>query len=137
MSSATSQRKARLFSTALLWLGVLALALHSLAGIVHSSPKTSAEGLIQICTPQGMVDIDSATGTLSRQPFAPQGDSQLRCCDLCAACAVPAIAAGNLPIAFNVAHASIDAQAPPLNGVVHADHPALTPLVPRGPPVLS
>jgi hypothetical protein len=137
MSLADSPRKARLFSTALLWLGVLALALHSLAGIVHSSPKTSAAGLIQLCTPQGMVDIDPATGAVSQQPVSPQDDGQLSCCDLCAACAVPAISAGNFLIVFNVAHASIDAQAPPLNGVVHADHPALTPLVPRGPPVLS
>ncbi len=137
MSVAFPPRKSRL-SAALLWLGVLALVLHSLAGIVHSSPRVAADGLIEVCTPQGMVKLDPATGAeLSRLPASQQDGSPMGCCDLCAACAAPAIAASDVSLVFNLARASIEARAPPLVAVFHADHPALTPLVPRGPPVLS
>jgi len=129
-----SSRKSRL-STALLWLGVLAIVLHSLAGIAHPRAGKSADGLIEICTAQGMVKIDSATGMVSSQQ--PLDDGQMRCCDLCAACGAPAIANSHPFIFFSVAFASIDAQAPPVVAFFPADHPALTPLVPRGPPALS
>lgn len=132
-----STRKAR-WSNALLWLGVLAIVLHSFAGIVHSRPKASADGLIELCTLQGIVKIDPATGSVvSQQPGAPQEDSQPRCCEMCAACGAPVIASSNPLVVFNVAFASIEAQAPPTVHIFPAAHPALTPLVPRGPPAFS
>ena len=132
-----SSRKSR-FSTALLWLGVLAIVLHSLAGIAHGRAGTSANGLIEFCTAQGMIKIETASGmVVGQQPVSPQDDSQMRCCDLCAACGAPAIANSHPFIVFSAAFASIDAQAPPVVAFFPADHPALTPLVPRGPPALS
>ncbi len=132
-----SSRKSRL-STALLWLGVLAIVLHSLAGIAHPRLGMSTDGLIEFCTAQGMIKIDTASGmVVSQQPASPQDDGQMRCCDLCAACGAPAIANSHPFIVFSAAFASIDAQAPPVVAFFPADHPALTPLVPRGPPALS
>ena len=130
-------RKSR-FSTALLWLGVLAIVLHSLTGIAHMRAGKSADGLIEFCTAQGMVKIDAATGmVLDGQNATQQDDAQPRCCDLCAACGAPAIANSHALVPFHVAFASIDAQAPPSVAFLPTEHPALTPLVPRGPPARS
>ena len=132
-----ASRKSR-WSTALLWLGVLAIVLHSLAGIAHPRVGTSSDGLIELCTAQGMIKIDTATGmVVSQQPGSSQDDNQPRCCDLCAACGAPAIANGHPLMVFSAAFATIDAQAPPTVEFFPAAHPALTPLVPRGPPALS
>ncbi len=137
MYLAVPPRKTRL-SVVLLWLGVLALVLHALAGVVHSGTRVAADGLIEVCTPQGMIKLDPATGAETNlQPVSQPEGGQLGCCDLCAACSAPAMAAVGFPLAFNLALATIGARAPPVIAVFHADHPALTPLVPRGPPVLS
>ena len=130
-------RKSR-FSAALLWLGVLAIVLHSLAGIAHMPVAKSVDGLIELCTAQGTVKIDPSTGMLQDgQNATQQDDAQPRCCDLCAACSAPAIAGNHAPSPFHVAFAAIGAQAPPGVTPLPADHPALTPLVPRGPPAIS
>ena len=130
----SSPRRKLRFPAALLWLGVLAIVLHTLAAVGHIRPGQSADGLIEICTPQGMVSIDPATGLVQAGQSPQQGDAQPRCCVLCAACAAPAIASCHLPAPCLVAFAAVDAQAPPFIAFFPAEHPALTPLVPRGPP---
>jgi hypothetical protein len=130
-------RKSR-FSAALLWLGVLAIVLHSLAGIAHMPVGKSVGGLIEFCTAQGTVKIAASTDMrLDGQNATEQADAQPRCCDLCAACSAPAIASNHAPPPFHVGFAAIGAQAPPSVIFFPANHPALTPLVPRGPPAIA
>ena len=130
-------RRSSCFSAVLLWLGVLAIVLHSLAGVGHIRAGKSADGLIEICTAQGMVRIDPATGLVQDQPAPQQNDGKLPCCDLCAACGAPAIANSHPPAVLTVTSATLEAPAQLHLTFYPADHPALTPLVPRGPPVHS
>lgn len=129
-------RRPRL-TLALLCFGVLALVLNSLAGISHARAST-AGGLIEVCTPQGLVKIDLATGLVAaQQPVSSSDDAQLRCCELCAPCSMPALGDGAAVQVLDVAYASFIAQAPPASFAVPVAHPELSPLVPRGPPALS
>lgn len=124
----------------MLWLGLAAMAMNALAGMNHVRPSAGANGLsaLEICTLRGIVKLDPVTlAPIQGEAPVPHGTTKPGCCDLCGACGVAAVADVNPLAAINVAAASIEAQAPPAAPEFASPHPALTPLVPRGPPALS
>ena len=124
----------------LLWLGLSAMAMNVLAGMNHVRPAAGATGMaaLEICTLSGIVKLDPATlAPIQGEAPVPHGNAKPGCCDLCGACSVAVLTDVNPLAAINIAVANIDAQAPPAAPEFAAPHPALTPLVPRGPPAHS
>lgn len=124
------------------WLGLAAMAMNALAGMNHVRPAagTTASGLaaLEICTLRGIIKLDPLTlAPIQGEAPVPHGTAKPGCCDLCGACSVGVVADVNPLAAINVAAANIEAQAPPAAFTFATSHPALTPLVPRGPPALA
>lgn len=126
----------------MLWLGLAAMAMNVLAGMNHVRPAAGSGfgGLaaLEICTLRGIVRLDPTTlAPIRGEAPRPHSAAKPGCCDLCGACAVAVVADVKPLTAINVAAASIEAQAPTAALEFPAPHPALTPLVPRGPPARS
>ena len=121
------------------WLGLAALALHALAGIAHGgfgAMATPAEvGVLEICTPGGMIRIDARTMEPIPTPASQHSDAGT-CCDLCGASCGMGVVATTVPV-FHLELAASGAAVPPRDLGSFSAHPELTPLVPRGPPIRS
>jgi hypothetical protein len=121
----------------MLWFGLAAMAMNAVAGMNHVRPTAGANGLstLEICTLRGIIKLDPVTmAPIEGQSPTPHDSAKPGCCDLCGACSVAAVADVNPLAAINVVVTGIDSQAPPASCEFAAPHPALTPLVPRGPP---